>query len=96
VRVLVGNKTDLADARAVSQAEAQDFAAQHQLSFFETSALSGDRLDDAFLETAHEIYAKVQEGRIELNNPLSGARAPLSAAPQMLAPQGQGARGPCC
>jgi small GTP-binding protein len=97
VKVLVGNKTDLAsNNRAVSQAEAQDFAAQHDLSFFETSALSGDRLDDTFLDTAHEIYKRIQAGKIELNNPLSGARAPLSASPQTLTPQAEGGRGGCC
>ena len=79
IKVLVGNKTDLANNRAVSTAEAKDFATQHGLKFFETSALSGDKIDDAFIETAHAVYAQILEGNIELNNPTSGARAPASS-----------------
>lgn len=78
IKVLVGNKTDLAQNRAVSTAEAQDFANQHGLKFFETSALSGDFVDDTFIKTANDVYTQIREGRIELNNPQSGARAPLS------------------
>ena len=66
IKVLVGNKTDLAEKRAVSTAEAQDFAEQNGLKFFETSALSGDRIEDTFIETAHDVYSKYAEGNIEV------------------------------
>ena len=69
VKVLVGNKSDLSDKREVSTAEAQDFADTHSLSFFETSALSGDRIDDAFMETAHAVYAKMVAGKIDVTPP---------------------------
>lgn len=58
VKVLVGNKTDLAALRAVTAAEARDYAEQNGLLYFETSALSGDRIDDTFIETAHKVYDK--------------------------------------
>jgi GTPase SAR1 family protein len=96
VKVLIGNKTDLAAQRTVSTAEAQDFADQNGLRFFETSALSGDRLEDAFLQTAQEVHAKILAGKIELNNPSSGARAPLTGAPQPLVPEPTSRRGTCC
>jgi small GTP-binding protein len=97
VKVLIGNKTDLVSSRAVSVAEAQDFADQHGLKFFETSALSGDRIEDAFLDTAATVYSKVLEGKIELNNPSSGARAPLSAQRASLRPNTEKpAGGGCC
>lgn len=95
VKVLIGNKTDLSSSRTVSTAEAQDFADQHGLKFFETSALSGGRIDDAFIETAHEVYAKILDGKIELNNPTSGARAPLSAEPQTIRPSNDNSGGGC-
>ena len=69
VKVLIGNKSDLSDKREVSTAEAQDFADTHSLSFFETSALSGDRIDDAFMETAHAVYAKMVAGKIDVTPP---------------------------
>jgi small GTP-binding protein len=96
IKVLVGNRTDLPEPKGVSTAEAQDFAEQHQLKFFETSALSGDRLEDTFLQTARDVHANILAGKIELNNPSSGARAPLSASPQALTPQPQASRGGCC
>lgn len=84
IKVLVGNKTDLVNAtkansedgqiskknkRAVLTEEAQDFAQQNGLKFFETSALSGDRIDDTFIETAHDVYKKMVEGKIDLKHP---------------------------
>ncbi|OHT05555.1 Ras family protein [Tritrichomonas foetus] len=66
IKVLVGNKTDLSD-RAVLTEEAQEFATQNGLRFFETSALSGDRIDDTFIQTAHEVYKKMVEGKIDVN-----------------------------
>lgn len=81
IKVLVGNKTDLVDGssennnetqkskRAVLTEEAQDYAKQNGLKFFETSALSGDRIDDTFIETAHDVYKKMVEGKIDLKQP---------------------------
>jgi small GTP-binding protein len=65
VKILIGNKMDLVSQRAVSAAEAQEFADQNGLKFFETSALSGDRIEDAFLETAREVYHKFVDGKID-------------------------------
>ena len=97
IKVLIGNKTDLTNERAVSTAEAQDFAEQHGLKFFETSALSGDKIEDAFIQTTHDVYSKILEGKIELNNPASGARAPLSGRPEPLRQKtDEGSQGSCC
>jgi small GTP-binding protein len=96
VKVLIGNKTDLTDDRAVSVAEAQDFADQNGLKFFETSALSGDRIEDAFLDTADAVYSKVLAGKIELNDPSSGARSPLSAQRIQRRPEAEKPPGGCC
>jgi small GTP-binding protein len=79
IKVLIGNKTDLTAQRTVSTAEAEDFAEQNQLKFFETSALSGDRIDDAFLETAHAVHAKILAGKVELSSPVNGGRQPLTS-----------------
>ena len=38
IKVLVGNKLDLADERKVSTQEAKDLADQHKMNYFETSA----------------------------------------------------------
>jgi small GTP-binding protein len=95
IKVLIGNKTDLAAQRTVSTAEAEDFAEQNQLKFFETSALSGDRIDDAFLETAHAVYAKVVAGKMALSSEMRDSRPPLAPIVSPLAPPSEDNSG-CC
>jgi small GTP-binding protein len=46
--ILVGNKSDLKNLRAVPTDEAKGFAAENGLSFIETSALNGGNVDTAF------------------------------------------------
>eukprot|EP01116_Phalansterium_solitarium_P008206 TRINITY_DN216_c1_g1_i1.p1 TRINITY_DN216_c1_g1~~TRINITY_DN216_c1_g1_i1.p1 ORF type:complete len:213 (+),score=45.38 TRINITY_DN216_c1_g1_i1:445-1083(+) len=63
VVMLVGNKTDLSPSRAVATEDAKKFAQQHGLLFLETSALAGDKINQAFQETIEAIYEKNAEGR---------------------------------
>ena len=66
IKILVGNKTDL-ENKAVSTGEGEEYAKENGLKFFETSALSGDRINDTFLDAAHEVYKKMVEGKIDVN-----------------------------
>ena len=59
IKVMIGNKTDL-NKREVSYGEAKDFADQHGLCYFETSALSGERIEDAFIQTANQVYSQMK------------------------------------
>jgi Ras-related protein Rab-2A len=52
VIMLIGNKTDLASKRAVTTEEGAEFARQNGLFFIETSAKTGDNIEEAFLSTA--------------------------------------------
>eukprot|EP01063_Lacrimia_lanifica_P018549 TRINITY_DN25451_c0_g1_i1.p1 TRINITY_DN25451_c0_g1~~TRINITY_DN25451_c0_g1_i1.p1 ORF type:complete len:207 (+),score=100.65 TRINITY_DN25451_c0_g1_i1:98-718(+) len=54
VRFLVGNKCDLVDKRVVTRAEGEDLAARCGLPFFETSALTGEMVADAFAAACAE------------------------------------------
>lgn len=56
--ILIGNKADMSDNRAVTLAEAEQFAKQHQLTYLETSALSGANVREAFVSVATTIYRK--------------------------------------
>ncbi len=49
VILLVGNKTDLGCRRVISQEEGAAFAERHGLLFAETSAKTGEGVEDAFL-----------------------------------------------
>lgn len=53
--ILVGNKTDLQDQRAVSREEAETFAAQTGLQYVETSAKLDENVGDAFRQVAITI-----------------------------------------
>lgn len=56
VTILVGNKTDLTDAREVSTAEGQALAEDQGLFFMETSALDSSNVTAAFQTVVKEIY----------------------------------------
>ncbi len=61
ILILVGNKIDLEDSRVVSTAEGVDLAKQLDLPFIETSAKTGENIDDAFRILALSITKKYLE-----------------------------------
>eukprot|EP01060_Flectonema_neradi_P015406 TRINITY_DN22008_c0_g1_i4.p1 TRINITY_DN22008_c0_g1~~TRINITY_DN22008_c0_g1_i4.p1 ORF type:complete len:225 (+),score=22.30 TRINITY_DN22008_c0_g1_i4:55-675(+) len=62
VVVLVGNKSDLGegDARKVSTTEALQMAQANGLLYFETSAVTGEHIEDAFLKIAKTVLMRSQ------------------------------------
>lgn len=54
--MLVGNKNDLEEERAVSRSEGQEFAAKHDLLFMETSAKLSTNVDEAFSAVIKDIF----------------------------------------
>lgn len=56
VTILVGNKSDLKDAREVSTAEGKALAEAQGLFFMETSALDSSNVTSAFQTVVKEIY----------------------------------------
>merc|ERR1719145_582676 len=57
-RILVGNKSDLGELRKVSEEDGKALAAKFNMHFFETSAKSGDAVEDAFLTIADQVVVK--------------------------------------
>ena len=55
---LIGNKSDMATSRVVTLTEAEGFAAQHHMSYLETSAKGGDNVREAFVRVAGNILSK--------------------------------------
>eukprot|EP01111_Echinosteliopsis_oligospora_P000357 TRINITY_DN1035_c1_g1_i2.p1 TRINITY_DN1035_c1_g1~~TRINITY_DN1035_c1_g1_i2.p1 ORF type:complete len:192 (-),score=42.00 TRINITY_DN1035_c1_g1_i2:50-625(-) len=60
--ILVGNKSDLEQKRAVTYEEGAAFAEEHGLIFHETSAKTAANVEEAFIKTARKIYEKIQKG----------------------------------
>lgn len=71
VIILVGNKKDLED-REVTFLEASKFAQENDLIFLEASALTGDHIDDTFLQCASSILSKIESSELDPDKMGSG------------------------
>jgi len=67
VIMLIGNKKDFDDKRDVSYEEAAAFAEENGLIFLETSAKTGENVEEAFIKTAQQIYQHVLEGNVDFS-----------------------------
>ncbi|XP_046933974.1 ras-related protein Rab-4B isoform X1 [Prionailurus viverrinus] len=95
VVILCGNKKDLDPEREVTFLEASRFAQENELMFLETSALTGENVEEAFLKCARTILNKIDSGELDPERMGSGIqygdaslrqlRQPRSA--QAVAPQ---------
>lgn len=72
--MLIGNKSDLTHRRAVTTEEGAAFAAEHGLVFMETSAKTAHNVEDAFINTASNIYKKIEEGVFDVSNESYGIK----------------------
>ncbi|GFS60683.1 ras-related protein Rab-4B, partial [Nephila pilipes] len=63
--LLVGNKKDLEEDREVTFLEASRFAQENELMFLETSALTGENVEEAFLKCSKTILAKIEAGELD-------------------------------
>lgn len=52
--------------------EASNFAQENDLIFLETSAKTGENVEESFLKCAKSILAKIQSGEIDVESPSSG------------------------
>lgn len=55
VKLIVGNKCDLEDARVVTREQAQKFAEEKKCPFIEASAMTGMNVDEAFMSAIRTI-----------------------------------------
>jgi len=87
-KLLVGNKSDLQDKRAVAQAEAKAFAEELGVQFLETSAKNSINVEDAFMTMAREI-----KNRMTMDG---GAAAPSSTTAPVTPGKPEGGKKGCC
>lgn len=103
--MLIGNKNDLEHRRQVSFEEGERFAKENGLVFLETSAKTAANVEEAFINTAKEIYRKIQDGVFDVNNETYGIKIGSQAGSrpgEQTRPGGQPGRRPepdnggCC
>jgi Ras-related protein Rab-2A len=67
--VLVGNKADLSQDRKVTTEEAKQWARENDVTVcVESSAKSGDGVEDAFQRVAEEVFRKIRDGVFDLTD----------------------------
>ena len=72
--VLVGNKCDLSQNREVNEEEGREFAEKHGMLFFETSAKTGQNVEEVFKQSATLIAKKIKENYYDLENDSCGIK----------------------
>jgi GTPase SAR1 family protein len=77
--VLVGNKADLLQDRKVTTEEARQWAKENDVSVcVESSAKSGDGVEDAFQRVAEEVFRKIRDGVFDLTDKVLSRSAMLT------------------
>ncbi|KAL1215784.1 Ras-related protein RABB1b [Cardamine amara subsp. amara] len=76
--ILIGNKCDLDDKRAISKEEGQQFAQEHGLLFLEVSAKTAENVEEAFIKTAANILQKIQNCVFDVSNESMGIKVGYS------------------
>ena len=66
--VLIGNKIDLEDKRAIIEQRGIELAKENNMLFFETSALNGNGVENAFNKTIEVIDQKIRSGFYDMDN----------------------------
>ncbi|OII77190.1 hypothetical protein cand_021720 [Cryptosporidium andersoni] len=61
----VGNKVDLKDKRQVTFLEASRCAQENDILFLETSALTGEGVEEVFIKVTRLILSKIEDGTID-------------------------------
>ncbi|EHA8587359.1 ras-related protein Rab11D [Cocos nucifera] len=85
VIMLVGNKSDLEDQRAVSTEDASEFAQKENLFFLETSALEARNVETAFQTVLTEIFNIINKKNV-VSEPQGNGNAPTLSGKKIVIP----------
>ena len=70
--VLIGNKIDLEENRKIQKEKGEELATEYGMDFYETSALSGQNIDNIFSGICKFLSQKIDEGKYDLDDPSVG------------------------
>ena len=66
--VLIGNKSDLEEQRVISTERGENLAKENNMMFFETSALNGNGIEEAFRKSIEVVDQKIRSGFYNLSD----------------------------
>ena len=66
--ILVGNKSELEESRVISTQRGEELAKENKMLFFETSALNGNGVEEAFQKSIEIVDQKIRSGYYDLSN----------------------------
>ena len=72
VFVLVGNKSDLEERRQVQRGEVELFAKRFNMKYLETSAKTGQNVEEVYTTIARRVYDAIQSGTIQFGTDMDG------------------------
>ena len=75
VIMIIGNKADLSQTREIEESTAKEFCQNQKLFFFETSALDGTNVENAFKSLLIEIY-KQNSSNVDDGSDMNAAAKP--------------------
>lgn len=86
VIMLIGNKSDLGNLRAVPTEDAKEFAQREGLFFLETSALEAVNVESAFLTVLTEIYRIISKKALIANDDQGNGNSALLTGTKLVVP----------
>ena len=94
---IIGHKCDMSEERAVTTREGQQFAEFHGLKFLETSAVTGQNIEEAFVGITKEIYEQLEEGELSVEEGWEGIKNGYARPRETLTlMEGEPEGGGCC
>ena len=72
--ILIGNKSDLEDERKILKERGENLANEYNMTFFETSALNGSGIKEAFQKCIETIDNRIKEGFYNLDSDKNGIK----------------------
>ncbi|CAG9536782.1 unnamed protein product [Cercopithifilaria johnstoni] len=93
---LIGHKADLNNERQVMYEEGEYFAKYNKIKFLETSAVTGENVQESFKMIAREICNRIQNGQLRLVDGWEGIRSGMMRAKSLTLSEGSNAPSSTC